>query len=41
MSSDSEKGNMDRSSIESPAVSEIDLANYYEENAGSLVIDPA
>ncbi|KAL5492566.1 hypothetical protein ACEPAI_4013 [Sanghuangporus weigelae] len=40
---DSEKGNSDRASVVEigPETSEIDLANYYEENAGSLVVDPA
>ena len=41
-STDSEKGNLDRASVHSSqGMSEVDLAKYYEENAGSLVIDPA
>lgn len=36
----SEKGNIEQKSIESIHISEVDLANYYEEKAGSLVIDP-
>ena len=40
--SDSEKGSEPTSaSIESsPATSDVDLENYYEENVGSLVVEP-
>ncbi|EJD08564.1 MFS general substrate transporter [Fomitiporia mediterranea MF3/22] len=40
-STESEKGNHEQSIDESNhGISDVDLANYYEENAGSLVIDP-
>ncbi|KAL5513332.1 hypothetical protein ACEPAH_3731 [Sanghuangporus vaninii] len=40
---DTEKENLDKASVveSSPGISEVDLENYYEENAGSLVVDPA
>lgn len=39
---DNEKGSYERQSVasESGAGSHVDLANYYEEKAGSLVVDP-
>ena len=39
--SDPEKANIEQKSLESGDFSEVDLANYYEEKAGSLVVDPA
>ncbi|PAV19715.1 MFS general substrate transporter [Pyrrhoderma noxium] len=39
---DSEKANADQKSVgSSELISEVELANYYEEKAGSLVVDPA
>ena len=39
---DSEKTNADQKSVgSSELISEVELANYYEEKAGSLVVDPA
>lgn len=38
--SDPEKADLEHSSLQSNELSEVDLANYYEEKAGSLVVDP-
>ena len=36
----SDKGNVDERSIESDKASTVDFARYYEENTGSLVVEP-
>jgi hypothetical protein len=38
---DVEKAGHEQRSVDSAPLGEVDLANYYEDKAGSLVVDPA